>query len=58
MYVDDAVRAAEFVQCNEIFGVHYDTFPEIVINHFIAEEKFRQKGKKLHLLQIGEVRDL
>ncbi|MGA2028596.1 MAG: metal-dependent hydrolase [Verrucomicrobiota bacterium] len=54
---DDAVKAAEFVQCNEILGVHYDTFPQIKINHEIAVEKFRVAGKTLHLLRPGETED-
>lgn len=54
---DDAVKAAEFVRCNEILGVHYDTFPPIRIDHQIAVEKFRAAGKTLHLLQPGETYD-
>jgi L-ascorbate metabolism protein UlaG (beta-lactamase superfamily) len=54
---DDAVKAAEFVQCNEILGVHYDTFPQIKINHEVAVEKFRVAGKILHLLRPGKVED-
>jgi len=54
---DDAVKAAEFVRCHEILGVHYDTFPAIKINHHIAVEKFRAAGKTLHLLQPGETYD-
>jgi L-ascorbate metabolism protein UlaG (beta-lactamase superfamily) len=54
MGVEDAVRAAGFVQCNEILGVHYDTFPEIQINHAQAQEKFKAAGRTLHLLKIGE----
>ena len=51
---DDAVKAAEFVRCNEILGVHYDTFPPIKIDHAAATEKFRAAGKSLHLLPPGE----
>jgi len=51
---DDAVKAAEFVRCNEILGVHYDTFPPIKIDHVTAKEKFRAAGKELHLLRPGE----
>jgi L-ascorbate metabolism protein UlaG (beta-lactamase superfamily) len=52
----DAVRAAEFIRCNEIIGVHYDTFPPIKINHAKAQETFKAAGLSLHLLQIGENR--
>jgi L-ascorbate metabolism protein UlaG (beta-lactamase superfamily) len=57
MGADDAVKAAEFVRCNEILGVHYDTFPQIEINHEIAVEKFRAAGKALHLLHPDEMKD-
>jgi L-ascorbate metabolism protein UlaG (beta-lactamase superfamily) len=53
----DAVRAAEFVRCNEVLGVHYDTFPPIKIDHAAAKEKFRAAGRTLHLLQPGETRE-
>lgn len=52
----DAVRAARLVECDEIVGVHYDTFPPIKIDHEEARKKFQAAGKKLHLLKIGESR--
>ena len=27
MGIDDAIRAADFIQCERILGIHYDTFP-------------------------------
>jgi L-ascorbate metabolism protein UlaG (beta-lactamase superfamily) len=54
MGVDDAIKAAEFARCNEILGVHYDTFPPIKIDHHTAVEKFKAAGKQLHLLLPGE----
>jgi L-ascorbate metabolism protein UlaG (beta-lactamase superfamily) len=53
MGVDDAIKAAEFVRCEEILGVHYDTFPPIKIDHEAAVKKFHGAGKNLHLLKIG-----
>ena len=50
---DDAIRAAGFLQCKEVMGVHYDTFPPIKIDHAAAKEKFRAAGLTLHLLPIG-----
>ena len=50
MGVDDAIRAAEFVKCDEILGVHYDTFPPIKIDHTAARARFKAAGKTLHLL--------
>ncbi len=53
MDVDDAIRAAAFLSCDNIVGVHYDTFPPIKIDHEVALEKFRKAGLRLHLLKIG-----
>jgi L-ascorbate metabolism protein UlaG (beta-lactamase superfamily) len=50
----DAVVAAEYIQCDEIIGLHYDTFPPIKIDHALAKRKFQEAGKTLHLLKIGE----
>ena len=36
---DDAIKACDFIQCNEVLGVHYDTFPPIKIDHKAAIEK-------------------
>jgi len=55
---DDAVKAADFVRCNEMLGVHYDTFPPIKIDRAGAQAKFKTAGKRLHLLSIGESREL
>jgi L-ascorbate metabolism protein UlaG (beta-lactamase superfamily) len=52
----DAVVAAEYVQCDEIVGLHYDTFLPIKIDHAQAQRKFQESGKNLHLLKIGESR--
>ena len=54
MDVDDAIIASDFVECDKILGVHYDTFGYIVINHEEAIRKFFDKGKDLMLLEIGE----
>jgi L-ascorbate metabolism protein UlaG (beta-lactamase superfamily) len=52
----DAVQAARLVDCDEIVGVHYDTFPPIRIDHDEVRKKFQAAGKRLHLLKIGESR--
>ena len=54
MGVDDAVRAASFVGCSRVLGVHYDTFGYIVIDHNQALATFSKAGKKLLLPEIGE----
>jgi L-ascorbate metabolism protein UlaG (beta-lactamase superfamily) len=57
MGADDAVKVAEFVNCNEVLGLHFDTFPPIKIDHEATIKKFAAKGKKLHLLKPGETHD-
>lgn len=53
MDAEDATRAAGLLQCKEVMGVHYDTFPPIKIDHAAAKETFRAKGMTLHLVPIG-----
>ena len=54
MGIEDAIKAADFVRCAEILGVHYDTFPPIKIDHREAVEKFTAAGKHLHLPHPGQ----
>jgi L-ascorbate metabolism protein UlaG (beta-lactamase superfamily) len=54
MGIDDAVKAAEFVRCPEILGLHYNTFPPIKIDASAAIEKFKAARQHLHLLEPGE----
>lgn len=53
MGVDNAMIACDFIKCNDIIGMHYDTFGYIVIDKEQAVSKFIQAGKKLTLLEIG-----
>lgn len=53
MGVDDAVLAAEFIQCKQVVGMHFDTFPYIMINHEKAIQKFKETGVDLVLPEIG-----
>lgn len=54
MGVDNAIIATDFINCNDVIGMHYDTFPPIKINHEEAVKKFANAGKKLSLLKIGQ----
>jgi len=54
MGVDDAIKAAEFLRCDEILGVHYNTFPPIRIDTADAVRRFKAAHKNLHLLLPGE----
>lgn len=54
MDVDDAIIASDFVECDKVMGVHYDTFGFIEIDHDEAKKKFYDAGKDLMLFEIGE----
>lgn len=54
MGIDDAVIAANFVECTKVLGYHYDTFGYIEIDHKKAKETFEKAGMELNLLAIGE----
>lgn len=54
MGIDNAIIATEFINCNDIIGMHYDTFGFIKIDKEEAKYKFNHAGKKLALLEIGE----
>lgn len=54
MGVDDAILASDFVECDKVLGVHYDTFGYIEIDHDLAKKKFYDANKDLMLLDIGE----
>ena len=54
MGIEDAILASDFVQCDKVLGVHYDTFGYIEIDHEVAKRKFYDANKDLMLLEIGE----
>jgi L-ascorbate metabolism protein UlaG (beta-lactamase superfamily) len=54
MNAADAAKAAGFINCNTVIGMHYDTFGYIKINRELATKEFRNKGVELRLLNIGE----
>lgn len=54
MDIEDACHAADFINCKNIIGMHYDTFGFIKINHEAAKNHFAKHNKNLHLLNIGE----
>ncbi|AWU43703.1 metal-dependent hydrolase [Blattabacterium sp. (Cryptocercus kyebangensis)] len=54
MDVEEAIIASNFLQCDKILGVHYDTFESIKIDRKKAKEKFLDKKKQLFLLEMGE----
>ena len=58
MGIDNAVIASDFISCEEIIGMHYDTFDSIKIDHDDAKKRFERVSKELHLLKIGESREM
>ncbi len=54
MDADDAVIAADFIKCDKIIGIHFDTFGYIKIDHQAAKDKFKAAGKELILPEIGQ----
>lgn len=54
MDVDEALLASDFVECNRIIGMHYDTMDIIQVNHTQVQKRFAEKGKELFLLEIGK----
>ena len=58
MGVDNAVICSDFIKCNKIVGMHYDTFGYIKIDHNDAVSKFKNAGKELNLLEIGTTSEI
>ena len=58
MGIDNAVIAADFILCDKIIGMHYDTFDLIKIDHSEAKRAFENSGKGLTLMKIGETLDV
>jgi len=54
----DASRAASFVQCNNVIGMHYDTFGYIEVDHEQVTSIFREAGQDIALMEIGETKDI
>ncbi len=55
---DDAVKACDFINCKNVVGMHYDTFPAIKIDKEEVKQKFKAAGLNLKLPGIGESIDL
>ena len=50
----DALKAAKIINCSNIIGIHYDTFPPITINKVQAQALFYNAARQLYLPAIGE----
>ncbi|BDC98676.1 metal-dependent hydrolase [Persicobacter psychrovividus] len=54
MGIDDALRSADFVQCDRIVAMHYDTFPPIKVNQEECLQKAEKANKELIFIEIGK----
>jgi L-ascorbate metabolism protein UlaG (beta-lactamase superfamily) len=54
MGIESAIIASDFVSCTKVLGYHYDTFGYIEIDHEKAIKSFKERNKKLVLLEIGD----
>jgi L-ascorbate metabolism protein UlaG (beta-lactamase superfamily) len=54
MSADNAIIACDFIKCNKVIGLHYDTFGYIVLDHDEVLKKFQLADKQLFLPKIGE----
>ena len=53
MNADDAIKATDFINCKNVVGIHYDTFPVIKIDKEVVKRKFERAGVNLQLPAIG-----
>ncbi len=53
MHAEDAIIASDFIKCNTIIGVHYNTFDIISIDKHKTVNAFSEAGKILLLPEIG-----
>jgi len=58
MNVKDALKASELIKCNNIIGVHFDTFGYIKIDKEESLKLFKDAGKKLLIPEIGKEYDI
>jgi L-ascorbate metabolism protein UlaG (beta-lactamase superfamily) len=58
MSIENAIIASDFVKCNTVIGMHFDTFGYIKIDKEEAIRKFEYAGKKLILMEIGQTLDM
>lgn len=54
MGIKEAVIAADFIGCKNIYAMHYDTFGYIVVDKEQAIKAFEESDKTLHFMEIGQ----
>lgn len=58
MDVSDAVVAAQWINCKQVVGIHYNTFPPIQVDTDEAKRQFADVNITLHLPAIGKSLEL
>ena len=58
MGISDAIVASQYIQCDKIVGMHFDTFPPISIDRTQAISDFRKADIELILLNINETLEI
>ena len=58
MGYQDALKAAEFMQCDNIIAVHFDTFDYLKVDHQKVIAAFADSGKSIYFPSIGETIDV
>lgn len=54
----DAIKASDYIKCNNIIAMHYNTFDLIKIDIPQVTEAFEKAGKKITFLKIGETKEI
>lgn len=57
MGIEDAMLASDFIECEKVVGMHYDTFPYVAIDKSEAKQVFESGKKELILFEIGEQKE-
>ena len=50
----DVLIASDFIECNNIIGCHFDTFPPIKIDHDLVKKAFKEQNKTIILPSVGQ----
>jgi L-ascorbate metabolism protein UlaG (beta-lactamase superfamily) len=50
----DALTASNFIECNKIVAMHFDTFGFIKVNHEYVKNLFEDAYKKIKMPTIDE----
>jgi len=58
MGTTDAIKACNFIGCDNIIAMHYDTFDLIKIDTAKVAQAFEKAGKRITFIKIGETKEI